>query len=286
MAEQNELNNTGASDEKEGNMDDLDKLIEKLKGKFEGKAGNKALRNELGWADSPDRYWNARKRALEQGLIEAGRGRGGSVKIIEFIGDALGAEAPGTAAEEDGNEKPKEADLYEPARKVIEGWWAKAESYDDFIVSVTATRGRAYTGGKWTRPDISILAIKAYPYLPRWNFDIVTFEVKPSNQISVEGIFEALSHQQFANRAYTVFHVPDFQDNDGFVEKYSDGQRILATARKHGIGVILATDINDWETWDEILAADRVSPDPEQANRFIATGFSPETRERVIKWHK
>lgn len=80
--------------------------------------------------------------------------------------------------------------------------------------------------------------------------------------------------------------MPELQPGEQFQDKYPDSVRILSTARKHGIGVILATDIADWEAWDEILSAERVSPDPEQANRFIATGFAEDIRDRIIKWHK
>ncbi len=269
-------------------LDDLQTFMNcLLEAPFFGKAGNKSLRDALGWANSSDRYWQAHGRALDQGLIIQGRGKGGSVQTVELPTDVA---APAQAAQlETEAEKPiskKEVALYEPVRKVIETSWVKSENYDDHVVSITALRGRTYTGGKWTRPDISLLAVKAYPYLPQRYFDIVTFEVKPAGSTTVEGIFEALSHQQFATRAYTIFHVPDLKQGEIFQEKYPDSLRILSTARKHGIGVILATDISDWEAWDEILSAERVSPDPEQANRFIATGFTQDTRDQIIKWHK
>jgi hypothetical protein len=268
--------------------DDLKIFMDRLFGPpFFGKAGNKAIRDSLGWSGTPDRYWEARGRALDQGLIEPGRGKGGSVKLIatEKINPTRDQDSP-LPAEPQELASAKEIDLYEPARGVIQDSWAKDENYDDHVVSITALRGRAYTGGKWTRPDISLLSVKAYPYLPQRYFDIVTFEVKPAGQTTVEGIFEALSHQQFATRAYAVFHVPDLPTDKIFQEHITDAQRILSTARKHGIGVIIATDISDWETWDEILVAERVVPDPEQANRFIATGFPQDIRDQIIKWHK
>jgi hypothetical protein len=114
----------------------------------------------------------------------------------------------------------------------------------------------------------------------------VTFEIKPEGQTTVEGVFEALSHQQFANRAYVIFHVPDEKVADQFVELQPHAERILSTAQKHGVGVIVAQNIADWDTWDELVPAARNQPDPEQANRFIATCFSEENREQVIKWHK
>lgn len=265
--------------------DDLDKFIQRLSD-LGGKAGNKTLRDALGWSEKTDRYWDAHGRALDQGLIMPGRGKGGSVALV------ISAKETDTSVVEEiseGKDKKgivsKELDLYDPCYQVINNVWAKAENYDDYIVSITGLRGRAYTGGKWTRPDIAVLGVKAYPYLPQRYFEIVTFEVKPAGQTNVEGVFEALSHQQFANRSYVIYHVPDLGTND-FNEKFSDAQRIITTARKYGIGIISATNISDWETWDILLGPERVLPDPEQANRFIATGFSSEIHEKVIKWSK
>ena len=42
-----------------------------------GSAGNGALRDALGWAES--RYWKAHAALFESGQIKKGRGRGGSV---------------------------------------------------------------------------------------------------------------------------------------------------------------------------------------------------------------
>jgi hypothetical protein len=263
-------------------QDDLASFLETLRDQPNGKAGNKTLREALGWGDDEDRYWEVHGRAKDRGLVIPGRGKGGSVQI---------ASDPDAAQEDIAVQQPqaavpaRERDLYEPARKVIENSWAKSENFDECVIEITASRGSASTGGKWTRPDIAILGTRAYPYLPQRYFDVVTFELKPVGQTNVEGLFEALSHQQFANRSYCVFHI-ELSEGESFQDKYPDAGRILSTARKHGIGVIVATDIADWETWDELLSADRVNPDPEQVNRFIATGFSEASRERVIKWHK
>ncbi|MCC5851081.1 MAG: hypothetical protein JJU29_23575 [Verrucomicrobia bacterium] len=54
-------------------------LLHALAGKAEGKSGNISLRNELGWEE--DRY-NAAVQSLEdRGILERGRGRGGSVQL-------------------------------------------------------------------------------------------------------------------------------------------------------------------------------------------------------------
>lgn len=262
--------------------DDLETLLKQLE-QMGGKAGNKSLRYALGWGDEPQRYWAAHGRAIDLGRVATGRGKGGSVRLSTVEREELGAEA--TAAAEP-TEEAREADLYPKAMSVIENGWVREANYDAYLIETTAAKGRAATGGKWSRPDISVLATKAYPYLARRVFDIITFEIKPAGVASVEGVFEALSHQQFANRAYVVFHVPDEAVADKFLELQPHAERILSTALKHGVGVIVAQNIADWDTWEEIAPAARNLPDPEQANRFIATCFSEGSREKVIKWHK
>jgi hypothetical protein len=262
--------------------DDLEVLVQKLEA-MGGKAGNKALREALGWTSEPGRYWTARGRAIDLGRIATGRGKGGSVRLSAIDPEEVSAETPAAAVT---SEYLKEAHLYPDAMKVIENGWVREANYDAYLIETTAAKGKAATGGKWSRPDISVLAMKAFPYLPSRIFDIVTFEIKPEGVTSVEGVFEALSHQQFASRAYVVFHVPDEAVASRFSELQPHAERILSTALKHGVGVIVAQKIADWDTWDEIVPAARNLPDPEQANRFIATCFSERAREQVIKWHK
>lgn len=264
--------------------DDLPIFLEALEKFPQQKSTNQALRENLKWEE--DRYWKAHGRAKDQGKILPMRGRGGSLQRIPDTVDEVQRSGDVTQTTPATTSYDNELALYPPAQKVITGSWAQSENYDDYVVRITAQQGRTITGGKWTRPDISILGIKTYPYLPQRYFDIVTFEIKPANQVTVEGIFEALSHQQFSNRSYVIFHVTELKTDEAFSEKYPEGTRILSIARKHGIGVILATAIDDWNTWDEIIPADRVETDPEQSNRFIATCFKEEDREKVIRWHK
>lgn len=265
-------------------VDDLNLLIAALK-HLGGKAGNQALRAELGWTKELDRYWATHGRALDAGLVVKGQGKGGSIRlsISEPEPEQADIQMPPMDL---GAEYAREVHLYPNAMQVIEQGWIREANYDDHLIEITAAKGKAQTGGKWSRPDVSVLAMKAFPYLPNRLFEIITFEIKPTGQTSVEGVFEALSHQQFANRAYVIFHIPDKKIAESFVEFQPHADRILSTARKHGVGVIVAQNIADWDTWDELVPAARSKPDPEQANRFIATCFSEHTREQIIKWHK
>ena len=59
-------------------------------------AGNGALRNALGWAES--RYWKAHAALFESGQIKKGRGRGGSVSTGAKRSKAIGSTRAKSAA--------------------------------------------------------------------------------------------------------------------------------------------------------------------------------------------
>ncbi len=281
----NEDINSGDNPNDKDDDRDLDRFIDVLR-ECNGKSGNQTLRHKLNW-DNTDkdraRYWETHGRALDKGLINKGKGKGGSVYL-----NAESDSEPSQSASLPIEHAPiaAERDLYPGALSVIKDDWVQSANYDEYLVEKTAEKGKASTGGKWSRPDISVLAAKSFQYLPGRQFDIITFEIKPEGQTSVEGVFEALSHQQFASKSYVIFYMPRISDTGQFVEEQIHGERIIGTARKHGIGIIIATQIDDWESWDELVPAERHTPDPEQANRFIATCFSDLTKEKIIKWHK
>lgn len=262
----------------------LDEFIQILKDQFGGNAGNKSLRehliNECEWSEED--YWETHGWAVDRGLVVKGRGKGGSVSLSQQNEEG----SPQTSNQTVQQVRISEVDLYEPALKVIRNSWVKLYSYDESASAITALRGRANTGGKWTRPDVSVLAVRAFPYLPGRYFDIITFEIKPPDDISVEGVFEALSHQQFATKSYVIYNVTDDDLANDFSNDEKAGARIMETARRHGVGVIVANKIEDYDYWEELNTPKRVSPDPEQANRFIATGFDQDIRDKIIKWHK
>ena len=255
--------------EEEALEDHLNSLVETLRNNFDGYAGNIALRNELEW--DADRYWMVRDLALSRDLIVRGRGKGGTVWLLQEE-EAVEPRAP-------------ERELYEPALETIRGAWIEQSAYDDHIAKITAHRGRIRTGGTWTRPDISVLAITSYKYPPRRVFEIITFEIKPSDRVSIDGVFEALSHKQFAHRSYVLYNVTDVDDDGGWnLENYQEGTRILQTARKYGIGVIVASDIEEWETWNIVVEPEYSPPDPEQSDLFIGTCFEENEHQIVGEW--
>lgn len=261
--------------------DDKSTLLQTLNS-MGGDAGNTRLRRELQWEE--ERYWRTHAMLVDEGAVVRGKGKGGSISIVNKMETnnadaALAGNAPVT---QPAGPAQRELELYEPASITINSGWIKERGYDEALVEITALPGRKQTGGTWTRPDLAVLAVKAFPYLPGRHFDIVTFEVKKEDAVDVTGVFEALSHLQFASLSYVVFYTAGRDFEDG----YRDTDRILSLAKQHGVGVIAASDIADYNSWDELVEPRRNIPDPEQANLFIGTCFSEDAKARAIKWHK
>jgi hypothetical protein len=71
----------------------------------------------------------------------------------------------------------KEASLYEPFHLAIVNGYTKENRIKRFISEVTAQQGRRTTGGKWTRPDVTVVAVRTYQFTPGKRIEVITFEV-------------------------------------------------------------------------------------------------------------
>ncbi len=172
--------------------------------------GNTRLREALRWGD--DRYWAVRNRLVENGVLETGRGKGGSVRLVPPPPEDVPAEQAQNApvqAQQDAEPFQREDQLYEPIATVLRDQWAKEQGFDLYSVEVTARQGSRQTGGKWTRPDMTVVGYKTFPYVPGRFLEVVTFEVKPFSTIDVSSVYEALAHRRASTRAYVVLHVPE-----------------------------------------------------------------------------
>ncbi|WP_437931126.1 hypothetical protein WMF37_18495 [Sorangium sp. So ce291] len=233
--------------------------------------GNTSLRNALGW--TWDKYWDVRDRLIDQGLIEKGRGKGGSVRRVAELDDDDAGEAPDAEYE-------RETHLYEPIQKVLQGDWARDERLSRFVVEITAQQGRRRTGGKWTRPDLAVLSEKHYPVTNQTVFDVTTFEVKLGGYWDITAVYEAASHSQQANYAYVFFqHSVELIDRD-----HDLLERCSREARRLGVGVIVSKKPSDYEEWEFLVEAVRQLPDPALVENFVALQISPEGHAELSRW--
>lgn len=222
---------------------------------------NSRLLRDLGWQEQE--YWDVRNRLVDRGVLELGRGRGGSVRRVVAVASATIIEevrgaTPVAPVEQVLAPRMREEVLYQPLAKVLEERWIRDRRFESSIVQVTALQGRRPTGGKWSRPDIAIATLSTYPYVPGRHFDVVTFEVKPFDAIDVTAVYEALAHLRSATRAYVMLHVPDDQQQtlQGEIDE------VAVVAKQHGVGLITFADPASYETWEDLVEAERSEPDP------------------------
>ncbi|MEU4806369.1 hypothetical protein [Actinosynnema sp. NPDC023587] len=248
---------------------------------------NPTLQRRLGWDGT--RYFRARDALVDGGLIVRGRGRGGVVRRVVSDDDTVAertiavvvdttADPETTAATVEAVIK-NELALYDPMRHVIATDWAQDHRRDPLAVEITALQGRRATGGTWSRPDIVSVEVRTFAYVPGKYLEVATFEVKASNAVNVQAVYEALAHRRSATHSYVLLHIPADQA-DHLEDAVAD---VAEAARAHGIGVITAADPHDYDTWEDREEARRVEPDPERLNTFVATQLAPTTRDLISR---
>lgn len=249
-----------------------------------GTAGNVTLQRELNWSD--DLYWTVRNRLVDSGLLELGRGKGGSVRLVSATtaSDSTLDQPTSPAWPVSGETLTPESELYAPVAEVLGAAWAQDMRFRSHYVEITARQGRRKTGGTWTRPDIVVAALRVFPHIPGKYFDLITFELKCFDGIDVTAVYEALSHRRAATQAYVWFHIPQSKTKDESVT--SDLERVTDEARRHGIGLIVGESAGDYASWETKLRAVRHEPDPELLNEFIAQQLPPLAKDELAAWFR
>lgn len=220
--------------------------------------GNGSLMTQLGWPE--DKYWKVREILLEKGLLERGRGKGGSVRRSATNGDHVAVvKAPRVSPE---------APLYLPLLRVLSSDWVREMRIepDQIYFEITARQGKKATGGTWTRPDITAVSVRTFQHLPGKYFDVWTFEVKPIEALDVTAVFEAASHASRATRSYALVQVSG-ETEDSYESDVIE--RCVREAARLRVGLILFSSESDFKTWDTKVEAPRLETTPEALNEWL-----------------
>ena len=228
------------------------------------------IKEEFGKTISEDDYWTIRNSLMNDGKIIAGRGNGGSIVLVN-------ASIPHPTESASYNKYTREADLYPPVRNTIIDAWVKNYGIDVFISEVTAMQGKRDTGGPWTRPDITLFAVRAYPYIPGKSIELITFEIKPLNSYYIGGVFETASHSAIAHRSYLMVHVSIPLDKA--TEPLLD--RLESEAGRMKVGFVTFGDPKDYETYNVRVEAVLKKPDPANLCKFINAQFSQLNKDKI-----
>ncbi len=232
----------------------------------------KKAKQDLKFDLTDDAYWEVRNALIEQGVIDKGRGRGGSEYRVKDV------QAKQT---EETKAKIKETELYSIVSQYIQKTWVKDNGISQFVLERTASQGKRKTGGKWTRPDFALIALKSFPYIPGKVLELITFEVKPQDEYGIEAVFETAAHSRFSNKSYLLIHLSTLPDKD--TEEF---QRVERECERFGLGLITFTDPQNWNTYETVQEPERKNPDPADVNSFISTQISKENQTRVLEMVK
>ena len=246
--------NTGGEIELEGLSATAKRILELIP--QDGSIGNVRLRSKLGL--SVEEYWKARKELLDLGLIEKGKGRGGSVSRT---GKGLAAHIPlnrKTLVEE-------ESALYSP----LNNWADKelSEGVDFHFARVTAFLGSKEKKGKWSRPDVTYVQVTDYSNLPTPVVEVTSFEVKPHDSgKDLASVYEAAAHARWAHNCYLVVEAASREEPiDEVVEKECE---------RLGVGLLTMFQSGDGYQFVEKLEPRTQSPDPKELNDYLDRVFS------------
>jgi len=242
--------------------------------------GNTTLRNNLGW-DS-EKYLAVRRTLIDKGSISTGRGKGGSVHRLGGPGNAN--PLPETSNNIESNvscqEKfPDEKSLYDPMIKVINDFWVPDINATNHLIVNTSSGGRR-KDGTWARPDITVIAKSSYPFIPTSYLNVYTFEVKHFSGLSLTAVYEALAHRRRSTHAIVLVYMPDSKVS-AFKDQLSE---IQEEAGRHGIGLIVASDVTNFDTWDIRETQERIEPDPAKLSEFITSQLTESDRGKISSW--
>lgn len=261
----------------------LKRFVETLR-ELGGSAGNIRLQHELDLNE--DEYWRLREKLLEEGLLVRGRGRGGSVTLIEPTSPGPnGGNTPEAvplvppALGRPSNEESESA-LYAPCLSTLREHWAKERGLQDVHIEVSAHQGARKTGGSWTRPDILAISMRTFRHWPGRFFDLWTFEIKPKWGFSVIGVFEAAAHARASTQSYAMFHV------DSIEQPPEQSRRIESEAQRLGVGLIFFEDPAAFDKWDIIVEPLRREPDPALLEEMLAVQLTDPAKDILIRWGK
>lgn len=232
--------------------------------------GNMTLIKKLDWDE--DRYWSVRDDLVNDGIIALGKGKGGSVfrVIVKKVkASKLPKEVP----------YKREKDLYKPFHDIISSKFIKDKKIKNFVSQITASQGSKSTGGKWSRPDIIIVAVNTYSFIPGKVMDIISFEIKTGNDFDVSGVFETAAHSKYATKSYLCVYLPKGWNNED-----PEFERIKSECERFGIGLMYFTSPEDYAAYDILVEPKRRNPDPIDMDTFISIQLSEKNKKHIAEY--
>lgn len=151
---------------------------------------------------------------------------------------------------------------------------------NEFFIENTSKKD-SKIAGRWTRPDLTLISHKKYPWTIGREFDVVTFEIKRPDSCNVLAVFEALSHASAATKAYVVFPVDHANWRK---ENPAQEARVMDECSRHGIGLILIEDVYVTPHAVHLIKAQKKEIDHERCSDFLGAVMSETGKGYLSEW--
>lgn len=150
---------------------------------------------------------------------------------------------------------------------------------ENYIFEVTAFGGTQGLG-QFTRPDLTMAAIRQQKYDPTKHLDVITFEVKNLAGANVMAVHETLAHARFSHYSYLVCPRSKLRSETT--------ERLKLECTRYQVGLILFDLIEENEApnihkIDVEIQASRRQPDPDEVDEFIDRSFDKNKQAKLRK---
>lgn len=212
---------------------------------------------------STEDFWKYRKELIDMNRVQVGTGRGGSVARVQII------EKPKHKITQIGLVTEEKA-LYDK----LKDWLDKNQVQEIqqsggqawVVLTGQSTKWRRQSG-QWSRPDIILVEVTSYEYLPHRDIAVTTYEIKKYNpQMDNTWVFEAASHSKGAHYSYLVVETLEEK-----VKNDPEPTELLPNLRQFGIGFgwfYLNSVTKEYEL-TEVLSPNRMTPVPQDENNLL-----------------
>ena len=255
-----------------------ERILKALREESNGRLTKNELVNKFFLDPGKDLYYKVEQGLVDEGHIERCRGRKGGISLVQR-GDSqsqVDPESSDSTAEESSS---GERGHYEPVLQQIKKHWTEERSVKHVYGAVTAYQGRRDTGGRWSRPDITLCTVSKWIFSPRPEGEVRTIEVKLfDDRLDIIGVYEALAHKSRSHYSYLM--IVDFPKEGLNSDQRQGFDKIMVAADSHGIGIITVPDSNNWSTWEFLLEPTRSDAAPQEINDFLYDQFPKSERDK------
>ena len=253
-----------------------ERILKALREESNGRLTKNELVKKFFLDPGKDLYYDAEQELVDEGHIERCRGPKGGIKLVQR-GDSqsqIDPESNDSTAEESLR---KEKDHYALVVRQIKEHWTEERSVKHVYVAKTADQGARKTGGRWSRPDITLCTVSEWIFLARPEGEVITIEIKLFDDVDVTGVYEALAHKSCSHYSYLM--IVNFPKQELVHEKKENFDKIMVAATRHGIGIIKVLNSDDWNTWEFLLEPTRSDAAPQEINDFLYGQFPKSERD-------